>query len=120
MQNWKERKEFSEKIKNIYISRHAIKSWKEISWNRFQELPRSPEKEIIEMLKQAREVEHNREIYKDRERIVYGQPARHFKFKELMMVVDQKLTTVITIFPIFHAQCWRRRGARRKRRRKGT
>lgn len=111
----KERKEFLEKVDEIRITKHACESWEKISSEWFQEVSHNPEKEIIEMLKNAKEVKHRKSSFKEREAIIYGRPGRHFKFNEIMLVTDLNFSVVITLFPIFYPASWRPRHGRKKR-----
>lgn len=116
----RKRKRFVEKVSKIRVSEHAIKKWKNLSWQWFQEIPQKAEakREIIKMLKSAVEVRHRREL-RVRGIILYGEPARYFRFSfDTIIVTDTKLSVVITVFPVSHPNVWQRKRKKHKHRRR--
>jgi len=103
-----------ELFSKIQVSKHAIKSWQKIHQQWFQEFSQAPEKDIIKMLEQAREVESAYPGFKTQELIRHQSPARHFRFGHIMIVTDKWLRNVITVYPILYPKSWKPRGVKRK------
>ena len=92
--------------KNICITKHAVEKIKKIYWECYREPLEKPEEEILELLQRAREVKSRYPLFYLREKIVHGRRARHYKFRDLMIVTDIQSRVVITVYPIYSPRAW--------------